>query len=275
MPGHRHPDRTTRVPGGPAPRPRPSRGPHPHRQTGRDRPVPVPRVHDQRRLVAAGVDRRRPDRLDPDHPARRKPWPRPSRNCCATDCSTPPPGASAAAAAPSSRSPQAGPGPTSSSSRSAASPASDNPCWPDQPARPCLPTIKDPRRTGHQAGAPALPANRRSTTRSRVAPDHDHSRLSERGRLGLYNSGIDTQRLCPGGPESGTRMEDEMSSVLVRLDLSPSGRGLPITRRCQVSHHPRIIYLNLALFADGAKAKQAYLGGCDRPRGRADSTQAP
>lgn len=93
--------------------------------------------------------------------------------------------------------------------------------------------------------------------------------------LGLHNSRIDTQRLCPGGPESGTRMEDEMSSVLVRLDLSPSGRGLPITRRCRVSHHPRIIYLNLALFADGAKAKQAYLGGCDRPRGRADSTQAP
>jgi hypothetical protein len=71
MPGHRHPAGAACVPGGPAPRPRPSRGPHPHRQTGRAGPVPVPRVHDQRCLVAARVDRRRPDRLDPDHPARR------------------------------------------------------------------------------------------------------------------------------------------------------------------------------------------------------------
>ena len=204
MPGHRHPGRTARVPGGPAPRPRPGRGQHPHRQTDRAGPVPVPGVHDQRRLAAARVDRRRPDRLDPDHPARRSAWPRPSRNCCATDCCTPPPGSSAAAAAPSSRSPPAGPGPTNSPPRSPASPASDNPCWPDRQP-PCPPTTKDPWRTGHQAGRTSLPSSRRSTTHGRALPDHDHSRLNERRRLGRFGSlcrivGLSRRRStnCPG-----------------------------------------------------------------------------
>jgi hypothetical protein len=55
-----------------------------------------------------------------------------------------PPGSSTADDGPSSRSRPVGPGPTSSSPRSLASPASDNPCWPNQPARHRPPTTKDP-----------------------------------------------------------------------------------------------------------------------------------
>ncbi len=155
---HRHPGRAAGVPGGPAPRPRPGRGQHPHRQTDRAGPVPVPGVHDQRGLAAARVDRRRPDRLDPDHPARPERWPRPSRNCCATGCCTPPPGSPAAAGGPSSRSRPAGPGPTNSPPRSPASPTSDNRCWPDQPADPAHPPPRTRGEPDTRPAAPALPS---------------------------------------------------------------------------------------------------------------------
>jgi len=76
---------------------------------------------------------------------------------------TPPPGSSAATAGPSSRSPPAGPGLTNSPPRSPGSPASDNPCGPEQPASHCPPTHKDPWRTGPRPNQP-LPSTH---------PEHD------------------------------------------------------------------------------------------------------
>ena len=72
MRGDRHPARPVAVPGGPAPGPRPGRGPGQSDQADRDGPLPVPGVRHQPGVAAAGVDRHRSDRLDPDHPPRRR-----------------------------------------------------------------------------------------------------------------------------------------------------------------------------------------------------------
>ena len=114
----------------------------------------------------------RPDRLDPDHPARRRRWPRPRPSCCATGCCTSPPASSAANAESGSRSTPAGPGPASSPTRSTASPRSGSRCSPDPATAADHPPPEEPGEPDTRPAHQPAHTTPRSTTQP-AHPNHD------------------------------------------------------------------------------------------------------
>ena len=142
---------------------------------------PSRHVRDQRRLARTRPDRRRPARLDPDHPARRRARHAPNRRRCATGCCTSPPASPAASAAPGPHRRDLALAPPAWPPRSHGLAHLPRPS-PDQQPSAHEPNTGD---TGHRAGASATPPTQNTTP---TAPTQWHQRLTERPGLAFRDN---------------------------------------------------------------------------------------